>query len=143
MKYIILHGHADTWKDAITCCADALAQAGIAGPDFGAKCIAREKIFPTGLPAAVPVAIPHCQDETIITDAVCILFPDSPVPFRRMDDASESIAAEAVFTLAFRDPDKHIDMLRNLAALFKSKEKMNDFRNRSDIEMIKYLEQIG
>lgn len=140
-KYIILRGSAVGWKDAILHCAQALERAGMVGPDFGKNCIEREEEYPTGLPTAVPVAIPHCRDETVTENAVCVLIPDSPVSFHRMDEEEETIPVEIIFTLALNDPDGHIDMLRNLAGLFKSKEKMEDFKKKSNEEMMRYLEK--
>lgn len=143
-KYIIIHGSAKDDKDAIAKCAQALHEAGIVGEQFGQKCIDREKDYPTGLPTETPVAIPHCSDDSVKENAICVLLLDNPVQFRRMDDDEETIMAQMVFNLAVTDPEEHLEALKNLMAFLTNEELLQVFTTGDEGAMMKCLkENIG
>ena len=54
--------------------------------EYRQACIARESSFPTGLPSAVPVALPHAAAEQVKHSCICVLRLKYPVPFMRMQD---------------------------------------------------------
>lgn len=140
-KYIIIRGNAGSSTEAIQLCGNALEQAGIVSSSFAEGCIKREADYPTGLPSDIPVAIPHCQDDSIKENAVCVLFPDKPVTFRRMDDDEETIDAEIIFNLVVMNPDEHLEALQNLMGFLSNTEALAACFTKGDNELIPYFEE--
>ena len=66
-KYIALTGDAENWEEALRICGKALVNKKYVGQDFIEACVNREKIFPTGLPTVIPVAIPHAASDEVYT----------------------------------------------------------------------------
>lgn len=126
VKYFAIKGHADSDMEAISLCAKKLYQEGFVTDKFESNCIEREKIYPTGLPTVVPVAMPHSEAAGVIKNAICVLILDGPVDFHRIDEEEQIIPAKMVFNLAITDPSGHMYVLRNLMALFGDTDKMND-----------------
>lgn len=124
IKIFAIEGHADSDFGAIRLCADKLRDEGLVKDEFCANCIEREKNFPTGLPSALPVAMPHSEASGVVDDGICVLRLDEPVNFRRMDDPDVTIDAEMVFNLAVTDPKRHLKVLQNLMGLFMDEEKI-------------------
>lgn len=140
-KYIVIHGKAADAEEAILMCGEALYKEGIAGPDFGKNCVVREKDFPTGLPTEIPVAIPHCQDDSVNSNAICVLRLERPVEFRRMDDDEERIMTDMLFNLAVMDANEHLEALQNLMAFLSDTDTFKECREKSDDELIEYLKK--
>lgn len=135
MKYFAIKGHAETNYDAIRLCADKMLEEGYVNEKFGDNCIRREETLPTGMPSEIPVAMPHSEADGVVQSAICLLIPDQPVEFRRMDDDDVTIAAEAVFNLAIKEPGGHMDVLRHLMAIFYDSNVLRDLLE-TDIEEI-------
>ena len=143
-NYIILHADAADREEAILICGDALYKAGYTGPDFGNNCVKREREYPTGLPTDIPVAIPHCQDSSVNTNAVCVLLLDHPVEFYRMDDDEEVIQTDMLFNLAVSNPEEHLAVLQRLMGFLSDEEMLASCRKMEDDQMITFLkEKIG
>lgn len=140
-KYVVIHGNAANAEEAILMCGEALYKEGIAGADFGKKCVIREKDFPTGLPTEIPVAIPHCQDDSVKANAICVLRLEKPVEFKRMDDDEESVMTDMLFNLAVMDADEHLEALQNLMLFLNNTELFKECRDKDDEELITYLKK--
>ena len=140
-RYIVIRGNAENSTEAIQLCGKALEQAGIVSASFAKGCIERETEYPTGLPTEIPTAIPHCQDSSVKENAICVLFPDKPITFRRMDDDEESVDARILFNLAVMNPDEHLEALQNLMAFLGDTEALEACLSKTDDELIPYLEE--
>lgn len=127
-RYIAIEGQASSSEEAIRLCAEALYQAGYVGREFFEACIKREKEYPTGLCTEIPIAIPHCQSETIKKNGVCYLRLDKPVAFRQMDDEREVVWTKNIFSIAIKDAGEHLNFLQKM------------MRGVTDTEFLKRLE---
>lgn len=112
--YLAFEGSANDSEEAIRLCGKHMMERGIVGQDFIDSCVAREKEYPTGLPADIPVAIPHCHAESIKENCVCFLRLDKPVRFYRLDDDEEYVETRLVFNLAIKAADDHLEFLQKL-----------------------------
>ena len=112
--YLATEGSADNWEQAITLCGEYMISQGSVNKDFMEACIEREKEYPTGLPADIPVAIPHSKAAGIKENCVCFLRLDKPVRFYRMDDSEEYVDTQLVFNLAIKEADDHLEFLQKL-----------------------------
>ena len=87
--------------DVLNEMADYLAAKGAVKPSYGAAVIARENVFPTGIPCEpIGVAIPH-SDRALVEDTT-ILVAKLPqgVTFTRIDDGDLTVDVRVVFMLA-------------------------------------------
>jgi PTS system galactitol-specific IIA component len=85
--------------------------------------LSREADFPTGLAvptAPVDVAIPHADPEHVRESAVVLALPETPVPFRDMDDPEGTVEAGVVMLLLADESDGYTAFLSNLANLFQN-----------------------
>lgn len=112
--YLATEGSADNWEQAITLCGEYMISQGSVNKDFMEACIEREKEYPTGLLADIPVAIPHSKAAGIKENCVCFLRLDKPVRFYRMDDSEEYVDTQLVFNLAIKEADDHLEFLQKL-----------------------------
>lgn len=140
-RYIVIHGEAKDAEEAIRLCGNALKQKGIVGDSFIDGCVNREKEYPTGLPTQIPTAIPHCKDDSVQRDAICLLKLKNPVLFRRMDDDTKSVNTQMVFNLAIRNPNKHIEVLMRMMDFLNDKEVITRCMDLSDDDVCTYLSE--
>ena len=140
LKYIAIQGDAKNKEEAIGLCGEALFNSGFVGKTFSENCILREREFPTGLPTNIPVAIPHCKDESVIQDSVCFLKLNRPIQFYRMDDEEEIIETDIVFNLAIKESEKHVDVLSNLIKFVTNSENLELCKSLDILEIPKFLE---
>lgn len=142
MKFFTIRAGAKDNADAIALCASKLFEEGCVTSEFGSNCIRREENFPTGLPSAIPVAMPHSEVEGVKEDALCLLILNEPVTFKRMDDDEQEIDAKMVFNLAITDPANHMTVLKNLMQAFYSLDTLKDLYHSSCDEAVLKLEKL-
>lgn len=121
-NYIAIEGSAENWEDAIALCGDALHAYGKTDERFKVACIEREKEYPTGLPATIPVAIPHSMCDGIYESSICFLRLKQPVEFKRMDNDEEIIQTKLIFNLAIKESGEHIQFLQKLMGFLMDEE---------------------
>ncbi|MDD3185762.1 MAG: PTS sugar transporter subunit IIA [Anaerostipes sp.] len=115
--YLVTEGSAKNWEEAIRLCGKCMQENGSVKNQFTEDCITREKEYPTGLPATVPVAIPHSKAHGINENCICFLRLNQPVRFYRMDDSEEYVDTRLVFNLAIQQADDHLEFLQKLMQL--------------------------
>lgn len=140
-QYLAIEGDAKNWEEAITLCGKAIAKAGFADESFMKACIEREKEYPTGLPSEVPVAIPHSKVDGIKENCVCFLRLKEPVTFQRMDSEEESVETKAIFNLAIRDGNQHLEFLQTLMQAVMNKEVVETCMTKELSEIPDYLQE--
>jgi PTS system galactitol-specific IIA component len=122
--YLAAEGFAANWEEAIALCGKYMRENGSVSQEFTDACIEREREYPTGLPADIPVAIPHSKAKGIQENCVCFLRLDEPVRFYRMDDDEEYVDTKLVFNLAIRQSDEHLEFLQKLMQFVLDKDVM-------------------
>lgn len=136
---IAIHGQADDWQEAIQLAGDALCAAGVADANFTERCLRREEQYPTGLPTAVPVAIPHCENSGTDQSGICFLHLDHPVDFGRADLFSGQVETDMVFALALAEDGQHVRVLKALFSLFRQPAELQRVSAMTDAEAASYL----
>ncbi|VBB07566.1 phosphotransferase/anion transporter [Lucifera butyrica] len=100
--------------------ADKLHEAGYVADSYGTSIIARERIFPTGLPTGeIGVAIPHTDICHVIKPAIAVGVLKKPVIFRNMGCPESTVDAQVVLMLAMKDSDSQIRILSQLATILQ------------------------
>ena len=126
-------------EEAIRIAAHALYEAGCVTEDFAQACIDREKIYPTGIPSVVPIAIPHSEAENVLKKAVCILRLKEPVYFCSMENRENELPVEYVFNLAVEAGKDQIKMLQAVVRMARDHESLKLAKTMSQEEMREYF----
>jgi len=119
-----IQGDAKDWEEAIRLCGKALIENRCVDQTFVEGCINREKEYPTGLPSAIPVAIPHFQSPGILQNSICVLRLNQPIVFYRMDSSDEYIETNLIFNLAIKDSENHLEFLQALMTFLMDEDKL-------------------
>jgi PTS system galactitol-specific IIA component len=115
---ILIAPPADDAAGVIGALADQAVAAGLADHRFKPAVLARESEYPTGLPTAVPLAIPHIHDGCLTSFLACAV-PAAPVRFKSMEGDDSDIDARLVFLFGITDPKAQARVLRQLSVLFQ------------------------
>lgn len=110
--------------DIIRTLASRLEGKGLVKESFIDAVLAREEVYPTGLPTnGVFVAIPHADPAHVNgRSAIALATLNQPVTFRTMGDPTQQVDVEIVVMLAIHNPDEHIKLLKSLMKLFVDQE---------------------
>lgn len=138
--YLAIEGKAKDWEEAIRLCGACMMKHGSVSRAFTDSCIEREREYPTGLPADIPVAIPHSKADGIKENCICFLRLDKPVRFYRMDDSEEYIDTKLVFNLAIKGADDHLEFLQKLMQFVLDEGSLEECSNMPLEEITKLLE---
>ena len=138
-KIIVMDGDPADREEAIRLTADALYEEGCVNDDFYDACIEREKIYPTGIPSIVPVAIPHADACNVIEKAICILRLKKPVIFHSMENVENELAVSCVFNLAVNEGKDQLKMLQAVIRLARDHEGLTNAQNMTLQEMKEFF----
>lgn len=107
-----------------------LQDAGFVKDSFADALLAREAVYPTGLPTAVMrVAIPHTDVEHVAAPAIAVARLASPVEFGEMGRNDGSVDVELVIVLAVADKSAQLGLLQALIGMFSDGELMTSLRD--------------
>ncbi|MGI5951306.1 MAG: PTS sugar transporter subunit IIA [Brooklawnia sp.] len=128
--------------EAIELLASAAIEAGFATDEFTTAILAREAEYPTGLPTAVPVAIPHIHDGCLRSFLSCVTLPE-PVQFASMEGDDEPLDIQIVFCFGITEPKQQAKVLRQLSVLFQNADHLNRLENaQTDAELLDILVEL-
>ena len=96
--------------------------AGYVRPSFASALLKREENFPTGLPTATPVAIPHVEAEHVLASGLVAATLDPPLSFHEMGSNDRTVAVDLVVLLLVTDPAAQVTTLGRLIAMFQRPE---------------------
>lgn len=140
-QYLVLESQAKDWKEAIKLCGLALEKKGYADRSFMEACLKREQEYPTGLPCAIPVAIPHAQSVGVKIDSICFLRLAKPVRFYRMDDSDQFVDTNLIFNLAVKNGGQHLEFLQKLMEFVTNEENVQQCKQLPLEQIPAYLAQ--
>ena len=119
-------------ETALKILANRLKELDYVTDDYYENVIRREKIFPTGLPTIIPIAMCHTEMEFVKNSALAVGTLKKPVEFQEMGFPERVVKAEIIFLLALNDPKDQIAWLRKMMLVFKSKEVMEKIKFSKD-----------
>lgn len=98
---------------------------------------AREKVYPTALPAAAfPIAIPHTVSEHVITPAIGVAVLRRPVKFSQMGSPEIKLMPELVIMLAIKDPKEQLGLLRRMMKLIQNSDMLRSVKAAKTAEEV-------
>lgn len=137
---IVEEGQASCWQEAIEHITLALYHRGYVAKEYTQACIARENSFPTGLPSAVPVALPHAAAGRVKRNCICVLRLKAPVSFMRMDDPDKTVQCRLVFCVAVKSTSGHLKAFSCLMHRLQDTQFMHQCLHLPVMEMKRYIE---
>ena len=103
----------------------------------------REKVFPTGLPTIIPMAICHTESEHVNSSAIAVGTVESPVAFQEMGTPERTVMAEIVFVIALKNPKDQIPWLQKMMTVFKDEATLSTIRNADNSEeLVRFLNAV-
>lgn len=105
---------------AIRALSAMLADAGYVEPAYADAVVAREALFPTGLPTDPPVALPHADPDTVRRTAMAVGTLAAPVTFKEMGNPDHELAVRVIFLLAVRGKDEAVHLLKQLVLALRN-----------------------
>lgn len=131
----------NTSNDLLSFLADKLKEEGFAKEGYKEAILKREAEYPTGLPADVKIAIPHCDHTLVNKSAIAVGVLNNTVNFQAMDDPSKTLDVQIVIMLALDEPHGHIEMLQKIVQLIKSSEDLKKIIEvTSDEEVLQVID---
>ena len=118
-KYIQINVEAADCFEAIEAAASPLLRDHKIDEAYIAAACEREKIFPTGLPTPIGVAIPHAEPDHVFEEAVSLVTLKNPVVFHGMGAPEESIDVSILFLLAIKDGERQIETLQKIVLMIQ------------------------
>jgi PTS system galactitol-specific IIA component len=129
---VMLGLEAADWQGALSALAERLHAGGYVHAGFTASLLQREAVYPTGLPAVVPVALSHTDSAEVRHSALAVGVLSDPVAFQEMGTPDKVVRVELIFLLAIRDADTHMELLKSLADLIKDQVRLEAIRDAQD-----------
>ncbi len=122
---IIANMKARDAETAIKDLAKVLQSQGYVHDSFEQAVLAREAIYPTGLPTpGYHVAIPHTDPEHIIHPAMAFGVLSEPVEFKEMGNPDSTLKIDLICMLAITKAEAMVELLGELVEVFQDSEFM-------------------
>ena len=118
--------------DAIALAAQPLLEKGFITEEFIDAAIERERIFPTGLPTKIGVALPHTEAKYVLNESISILTLKNTIVFAGMGNPKESIPVQIVFLLAISNPEKQLRILQTIITIIQNEKMLKKIRDAKE-----------
>ncbi|MCI1986857.1 MAG: PTS sugar transporter subunit IIA [Lactobacillus sp.] len=111
---------------ALTFLSQQLITQGYAKPGYTEAILAREQVYPTGLPSAEPrVAIPHADSKLINKTTIAVATLQQPVAFHDMEEVKTTLDISMIIMLAIKEPHGQIEMLQSVVGIIQNTKLMH------------------
>jgi PTS system galactitol-specific IIA component len=117
--------HALTDIAALTDIFNVGNSVGILKESWLTAVLAREATSPTGLPTAVPVAIPHTDAQHCDADGIGFFRLTQPVSFGEMGSLDRKVEVQLIIPLLITDSKAQLPLLMSVINLVQDSEKLN------------------
>ena len=135
--FIVLQLQAQNSAEVICQLGMLLLRKGCVKQGYIEAVLQRETKLPTGLELPnFSVAIPHTNPEHVRKAAFAVGVLAKPVPFHCMVAPDVTTDVHIVFLLAIKDPDKQVELLQKLMALFQNPSLLDGLRRAKTKEEI-------
>lgn len=127
-------------EELIKTMAEVFIKDGVVKDSYVGAVLAREKEFPTGLPAvAFDIAIPHAEARHSNRFGLTIGILKRPVEFQQMGAPDITLHAEMIFMIAVDNPKRQLDLLSSLVKLLQNKKMLLKIKNAASKKEIAML----
>lgn len=122
--------------EAITVAVNPLLEQGYITEDFLDAAIERERIFPTGLPTKIGVALPHTEAKYVLVESISIVTLKNTVVFAGMGNPKESVPVQIIFLLAINEPEKQLKVLQTIITIIQNEKVLQKIKDAKDPQTI-------
>ena len=119
---LVVDAEASDYKEAIEHAGNYLFEKGYVKENFVEECLKRELTYPTGLPSAIPIAIPHCSSKFVKKEGMCVLRLKKEVDFHRIYDIEQHVSTSLIFNLALKKDEEHVTFLQKFVLALGSED---------------------
>lgn len=120
--------------------SEVLIDAGFVHESYQKAVIARERVFPTGLPTqGISVAIPHTDSDHVKKEGFLVGVLEQPVTFEMMASKDVFLNVELVFMLAIKQPENQLVMLQKLMALCQDEKNLQLLKSKEKVVEVEQL----
>jgi PTS system galactitol-specific IIA component len=130
LSILSLDAHSDV--EVLEALASRAEAAGWVRPTFREALLERERVFPTGLPTPIPVAIPHADVEHVIKQGLGVALLKRPVKFGELGGGDTSVEVQAAVLLLVTEPERQSELLMRLVNVFQLDDWLDTLRHASD-----------
>ena len=135
-EHIQINGIVRDQFEAIALAAEPLLGDGSITEDFIEAAVERERVFPTGLPTKIGVALPHTEAKYVLKESVSIVTLKNTVVFAGMGNPKESIPVNIVFLLAIQDPQKQLGVLQTIVTIIQNEKVLHKIKDAKEAKTI-------
>ncbi|AFA46821.1 PTS sugar transporter subunit IIA [Acetobacterium woodii] len=122
--------------EAITVAVNPLLAQGYITEDFLDAAIERERVFPTGLPTKIGVALPHTEAKYVLVESISIVTLKNTVVFAGMGNPKESVPVQILFLLAINDPEKQLKVLQTIITIIQNEKVLQKIKDAKEPQTI-------
>lgn len=134
-ELIFLDIEAKDKQEVISRLADALFAAGKVRDTYKQAVLAREEVYPTGLPLGeYNIAMPHTFAEHVIEPVIAVARLKKPVDFLEMGTADVHLPVSLVMMMAISNPQEQVGLLRRILRLLSDEETLQTVMASADTE---------
>lgn len=137
-ELIQVHKVYESQEEALRTMAQSFVDNGDSKPSYPQAIIDREKVYPTGLPAAAfDIAISHCDSDHVNRSAIGVTVLDEPVEFQMMGGMGDgSLQVKIIFMLAIKDPKAQVPTLQKMMAVIQNKELLTSIQTAQTVDEV-------
>ena len=134
-ELIFLDIEAKDKQEVISRLADALFAAGKVRDTYKQAVLAREEVYPTGLPLGeYNIEMPHTFAEHVIEPVIAVARLKKPVDFLEMGTADVHLPVSLVMMMAISNPQEQVGLLRRILRLLSDEETLQTVMASADTE---------
>ena len=137
-KELVLVGMEESSaEEAMRALAGAMVAERLVRESFVEAVLAREKTYPTGIPAKVfDIALPHTMAEHVIEPCLAVGVLKKPVEFRQMGTPDIILHPRVIFMLAISDPKEQLGQLKKIMKLLQNDDLLMGVRDAVSAEQV-------
>ena len=145
-RLVFIDADVKTSEEAIRLMAERLQECGYVNEGYADMVIAREKVFPTGLPGkAMSIAIPHTDPTLVNKPAIGVIIPKGSVEFDMMGEIGTKLDVKLIMPLVIKNSDQQIELLKAMMHVIQDSERLTKIRESKDkaeiMELLSSLEE--
>lgn len=145
-RLVFIDADVKTSEEAIRLMAARLQECGYVNEGYADMVIAREKVFPTGLPGkAMSIAIPHTDPTLVNKPAIGVIIPKESVEFDMMGEIGTKLNVKLIMPLVIKNSDQQIELLKAMMHVIQDSERLTKIRESKDkaeiMELLSSLEE--
>ena len=132
-RLVFVDADVKTAEEAIRLMAGRLQECGYVNEGYADMVIAREKVFPTGLPGKeMSIAIPHTYPTLVIKPAIGVIIPKESVEFDMMGELGHKLDVKLIMPLVIKNSDQQIELLKAMMHVIQDSDRLAKIRASKD-----------